>query len=670
MNQTGLSLAKIADLLQCTPAALSNWQRRYNDFPKPIEIVGRRRLYSLSEIESFMDRHDLDRREHNYRTPEIKFVESLGETLRSRLGMSEIAGVVAALVLMKAEHSEFTASTNPKSFRAVVQTASTEMQSLLDALDSFSDSELQVLLDNLSHHREIEFTLPSQSLADAIRQIDEKYSLYTGRGHSSPSFAALVRQIAPGLRVLDLCCGLGNVMRAYSGQVEKLIGVEINPYTANFHRVLNRIEGIHGEVIEEDSLAVCHPEWMKDRFDVVIAEPPFGVKIDHSIIDTRDMRWTYKAVSHLRHTYDYWIQNVLAYLAPGATLRGLVLLRPLWFSDPAEKAMRESLIKAGVVEAVIELGRGFIPNTPIETTLLVLNKTEQIRDSIRIIDASQIGIRNNLSCTLSAVEIRLIGRAINEGYFDLRESPLKCIDVSVEDIAQNDWILTSKRYENLTTTLPTYTQVMEDVIEGEDTLNFYYEWYETSIETKLSEFFEEKIKSEFDYVPDMWTVGGLTSPDAPIESLFRIRPKDAPWSIDQVQPDDVVIGIFGSTIGAVYSGEEFLNGDNGKWQRLWILRPKSESIVPGYLLAWAKLGGISRQMQRFVTGTVAQSVSKKDLDLIEIPLPSEQIQGALASLHDQMRRRRFYARAMYDNEIEIQRSIASLVMNLFDQIEK
>ena len=59
MNPDNFSLSEIAETLGITLSALSNWQKRHDDFPLPTEVNGRRRTYRLADIKAFIARHDL-----------------------------------------------------------------------------------------------------------------------------------------------------------------------------------------------------------------------------------------------------------------------------------------------------------------------------------------------------------------------------------------------------------------------------------------------------------------------------------------------------------------------------------------------------------------------------------------------------------------------------------
>ena len=93
MNSQPISLVQISRALSLSPGTLSNWQKRYEGFPEPASVLGKRRLYRLEDIQAFMTRHDLktgdansntsrkvseEQRFVNYLTNELRGVQAMG----------------------------------------------------------------------------------------------------------------------------------------------------------------------------------------------------------------------------------------------------------------------------------------------------------------------------------------------------------------------------------------------------------------------------------------------------------------------------------------------------------------------------------------------------------------------------------------------------------------
>lgn len=111
MTSDKMLLIQIARSLGLAPGSLSNWQRRYDDFPEPSTIVGRRRLYRMADIKSFMARHDLssvpDSSSKRAKAKEPDLVVATFDALRNELEIGiDLAVTLATIVLLALEYPE------------------------------------------------------------------------------------------------------------------------------------------------------------------------------------------------------------------------------------------------------------------------------------------------------------------------------------------------------------------------------------------------------------------------------------------------------------------------------------------------------------------------------------------------------------------------------------
>jgi type I restriction enzyme M protein len=121
-------------------------------------------------------------------------------------------------------------------------------------------------------------------------------------------------------------------------------------------------------------------------------------------------------------------------------------LRAGWFFDSAEEQMRDALVKAGVIEAVISLGAGLLPSTGIPCGLLILRKSGVVNRPVRFVDASEAGRTVRGKRTLSHVEIDTIVNAVNGDWDQDSTSKVYVKDVSVAEIIANSASLQTSRY--------------------------------------------------------------------------------------------------------------------------------------------------------------------------------------------------------------------------------
>ncbi|MCA9875513.1 MAG: N-6 DNA methylase, partial [Anaerolineales bacterium] len=107
----------------------------------------------------------------------------------------------------------------------------------------------------------------------------------------------------------------------------------------------------------------------KDRFDVVLANPPFTGSIDKS-----DIGESLKDLSTTK-TELLFLELIVQLLKPGGRAAVIVPEGVLFGSSRAHKAIRQKLLKETELQGVISLPGGvFQPYTGVKTSILVLTK--------------------------------------------------------------------------------------------------------------------------------------------------------------------------------------------------------------------------------------------------------------------------------------------------------
>jgi type I restriction-modification system DNA methylase subunit len=282
------------------------------------------------------------------------------------------------------------------------------------------------------------------------RYVDETSTRKLGAEFTtSTSVAKLIEEITSGLDVLDMCCGYGTTLREFRRKTRVRVGQEINHEVATLARLLARVEGYEVEILNEDSLAVCHTDWLRIGFHTVIVDPPMGVRLREDQVSPTDLRWTHSAVARSTQAEDYWIQSALAYLRPSsveAPFRAVVILRSGWFFDGSGGPFRDALLKAGVVEAVISLGSGTKMSTAIPVSILVLRKAGIGSAKVRMIDATEAGRVRRGVRELELEEIKAIAAAMNGRETGQTISTVKVLDVPIQEVLQNGSVLDVRRY--------------------------------------------------------------------------------------------------------------------------------------------------------------------------------------------------------------------------------
>lgn len=157
--------------------------------------------------------------------------------------------------------------------------------------------------------------------------------------------------IRPGDRVLDPTCGSGGFLVAALGRGADVDGIEVDPDLAALARLNLAMHGANPRAVQTADFFRDPPE---DRWDVVLANPPFSVLVDDpSVLRRIGVRG--RVVSDA-----IFVEQALANLRPGGRLA--TLLPYSFLTNPAAAELRERIGQVAVREAVVSLPEGiFLP---------------------------------------------------------------------------------------------------------------------------------------------------------------------------------------------------------------------------------------------------------------------------------------------------------------------
>lgn len=290
----------------------------------------------------------------------------------------------------------------------------------------------------------------------------------------------LVKMLAPEgeKRLYDGCCGIGTMfiqseefIKAHEGHSAKMFfyGQEMNPAVYRLAKMNLAIRGIKANLEPGDSL-------INDKFsvemDYILANPPFNAK--NNRIDIADpSKWKY-GIPPTRNANYAWLQHFISKLTPAG--RAGVILAPASLSTDvqAEYQIRKGLIEDDLVECIVILPAKLFAQTQHAPALWLIaqNKSsETLRDrrgEILFIDARDMGMMvNRRQRELTDTDMQKLvytyhswqGKTSQEQYADI---PGFCKTVSIEQIRENNYILTPGRYIDFPTQLDEDDQSFED----------------------------------------------------------------------------------------------------------------------------------------------------------------------------------------------------------------
>ena len=252
-----------------------------------------------------------------------------------------------------------------------------------------------------------------------------------------------------GLSVYDPCMGSGSLLlnaKKYSEQPQyiKYYGQELNTSTYNLAR-MNMF--LHGIVAENQKLRngdTLDGDWPTDEetdFNMVLMNPPYSAKWSAAAGFLQDERFSEYGVLAPKSKADYaFLLHGLYHLKNNGTM-AIVLPHGVLFRGAAEGKIREKLLRAGNIYAVIGLPANLFYNTSIPTCIIVLKKHRDGRD-VLFIDASK---KFNKGKKQNEMLDEHIDEVMN--LYTKRETVEKeTFLASFEDIEKNDFNLNIPRY--------------------------------------------------------------------------------------------------------------------------------------------------------------------------------------------------------------------------------
>ena len=325
------------------------------------------------------------------------------------------------------------------------------------------DATLKELIE---HYSQVSLSLanvPEDELGVAYEFLIKKFA--DDSGHTAAEFYTnrtlvyLMTQlldVQPGDSVYDPTCGSGGMLLSAAEELRRqgkehrtlrLYGQERNLTTSAIARMNLFLHGIEDfEIVRGDTLA--HPAFTDGdklrRFDVVLANPPYSIKAWDRAAWSADPwgRNRYGTPPQGRADYAFW-QHILASMDSKTGRCAVLFPHGVLFRDE-EREMRQKLVAADVVEAVIGLGPNLFYNSPMEACIVICRsqKPADRVGKILLIDAVNEVTRERAQSFLTPDHIDRIANA----YRDFADDECFAAAVTIEDVLGRDGSLSIPLY--------------------------------------------------------------------------------------------------------------------------------------------------------------------------------------------------------------------------------
>ncbi|MBD9703185.1 N-6 DNA methylase [Streptomyces sp. ID01-12c] len=381
---TGSEIARLAGV---TRAAVSNWRRRYEDFPAPAGGGTSSPLFDLAAVQAWLDRQ--------HKGQDISAEVQLWQALRAAYGDDMIGGLTDVAQLLADGGGR-----------------------VPDALPT----------DAVRLGRQLK---DSASPGDVVSALTGRFTDSVRRAGSdqvtSPRIVHAVRHFAgevPAAATLfDPACGIGTLLLTVgpkSGVTRR--GQEVDARSARFTQLRADLMGFGGvDIGSGDSLRDDH--WPNLKADLVVCDPPVGSTDWGREELLLDPRWEFGTPSRAEAELA-WLQHAYAHTAPGG--RVLMVMPASVAYRKAGRRIRAELVRRGILTHIIALPAGSAASHALPVHLWHLRRPRSADDV--------------------AAKVRMVDLTANDPDSPLEPSPDQIADVSLIDLLDDTVDLTPGRH--------------------------------------------------------------------------------------------------------------------------------------------------------------------------------------------------------------------------------
>ncbi len=257
-------------------------------------------------------------------------------------------------------------------------------------------------------------------------------------------------------RVYDPCCGSGGMfvqsaefVRRHQGNISDLsiYGQESNPTTWKMATMNLAIRGIDADLGTQNADTFFNDLHRTEKFDFILANPPFNLKDWGGDKLKSDVRWAYGVPPEGNANFA-WVQHMIHHLNRTGRM-GMVLANGSLSSQTSgEGDIRRAIVEADLVEGIVAMPGQLFYSTGIPVCLWIISKKKAQAGKTLFIDAREMGtmVSRKLREFTDEDIAKVAGAfaAFRKGELEPEKGFSAVADL--DEIAKQDFILTPGRY--------------------------------------------------------------------------------------------------------------------------------------------------------------------------------------------------------------------------------
>lgn len=395
-----LTIKDIAALTDKTPAAVSNWRARHDDFPQPVaDSPARRPRFNYDEVKTWLADRDLLPDDFAAKREQVGLAAAFN-SLRSAFELN-LQTATVLLYLLEARRRDYWATIAQCQDRASLSEALANV-TWPSELTPFSKTSLDHYIQATGDDKWVTALLQGLDSVDftdyaaACDFILEACVGLGGRGslsiYGSPKSMATQllanaakTSINPNTTVLDTACGLaGTLLKLAKAEPSAhLHGVDIANDAITAARLNAALHEVDATLETANAIS---DELSRDvQADLVVIEPPFAMRVRPDECSTL-LTSVGLSSSPTLYSEEVFLLSALAHLAPGGHAYVLTPLGAGFRHTSAQ--LRQQLVARGSVEAIIQLPPKLLAHTSIPSMLWVLCNDPEAADEVWVADAT------------------------------------------------------------------------------------------------------------------------------------------------------------------------------------------------------------------------------------------------------------------------------------------
>lgn len=369
-----MTVSDIAELAGVQRATVSNWQRRHDEFPKPLpDSPPRQPQFDAGAVRAWLAERYPEKLADDDRAAEAV------RTWRYMMNDVECVDVSETLILLIAaiQGERITYQESASDERYSVEISADDVGQPVYATKAQADAIRQFLEKQLNGIDKAELLEAAAQELDGLMRWRRSPEAVAAERNLHNLLAGLVHEESE--KILDIACGTGALLLATSQKhpKAKLFGIDANPadtFVADARlRLRANVEIENLNILQDDALA-------GRTFDAVVSIPPFDLKVPvRRHLPFGPVQGSADAA---------WPQLAVQALAPDGEAF-LVLPHSLASTARADNVRRE-LVQRGLVAAIVTLPPNAHPSGKVLTDLWVLTRRRKRTADVLMVDYASV----------------------------------------------------------------------------------------------------------------------------------------------------------------------------------------------------------------------------------------------------------------------------------------